>query len=401
MKKIIMLLLTLTMIVSVPTTAHAADGNISITSAEAKHGQTVYLTVSLADCKKANTLGISMEYDSTVLKKIVGECTWAKTGILQDFDVAKDSGVWASSRALDLNGEVCTLAFRVKANAPVGDTKVGVTLTVKNDSKTIGTYTTTATVTVTCEHLYSEWTSINDDIHMKVCENCGLEKTSSHDWQDGVCLVCGAEKGNTEDNSGEPDSTDQNNDNSESSDKDDSEQGDSSQEDTNTETKPGNSNNGSSSSGNSNGGSSNVTKPESNAGSNSSSSSGMGNTNSNSGNLNGNVNLNSGNQNGNINSNSNSQNGNMNSSTSNPNGNTNSNRNEITHNHVSNDAVQDDSHEEGNVMDEHVHTEDEHTHEHNEEHVKENASAERYLWICVLVIVMGILGIVYKKVKGK
>lgn len=198
MKKIIILLMTLTMIMSIPSTAFAANTTISMTNTEARHGQVVYLTVSLADCKKADTLGITMKYDSTVLSRLASDCVWLKKGTMQDFDVAKNSGNWASSKAMDVNGDVCTLAFRVKAKAPIGDHKVECELTAMLDSKEIGTYIATGTVTVKCEHTYVNWTSKDQDVHMAVCEYCGLEKTSAHTWDEGKCLVCGLETEKTD-----------------------------------------------------------------------------------------------------------------------------------------------------------------------------------------------------------
>lgn len=198
------------MFCTIPTTVQAADAKITVSGASAERSQMVYLTVSLEGCDKANTLGISMEYDSDVLKKVASDCTWTEKGVLQDFDVAKNSGVWATKKAKDLNGEICTLAFRVKENAPIGDTKVACTVIVKKDSKVVGTYSAKGTVSVTCEHSYGEWSQKDGNTHRKVCKYCQYEKTASHKWDEGVvtkhpteneegvklytCDVCGGSK---------------------------------------------------------------------------------------------------------------------------------------------------------------------------------------------------------------
>lgn len=140
--------MTLLMICIAPITAQAANTKIVVSNASAEQSQIVYLTVKLSDCAKADTLGIFFEYDSSVLKKIASECSWKNKGVLQDFNVAKDDGVWTTNKAKDLNGEICTLGFRVQADAPVGDTIVKCKLTVIKDNKTIGTFTAEGTIHV-------------------------------------------------------------------------------------------------------------------------------------------------------------------------------------------------------------------------------------------------------------
>ncbi len=147
MKKI-MVLLIICLLLVVPLTVQAAEANVKVSRKEAKPGQMVYLTVSLSGCEKANTLGISMEYDSDILKKVVDECKWEKKGALQDFDKTKDYGVWTAKKDTDLNGTICTLAFRVKANVPSADTEVSCKVVVKRDSEEIGTYTAKGQVAV-------------------------------------------------------------------------------------------------------------------------------------------------------------------------------------------------------------------------------------------------------------
>lgn len=186
MKKIWMLLMAMIMVFTVSTTVQAANTKLSVSDASSERTKIVYLTVSLSNCKKANTLGISMKYDSTVLKKVASDCKWEQKGVLQDFDVAKDNGVWASKKAQDVNGTICTLAFRVKADAPIGKTKVTCEVVVKNGSKVIGTYTAKGTVSVTCKHSYGEWTANDIDTHKKICKYCEFEKTASHKWDAGV-----------------------------------------------------------------------------------------------------------------------------------------------------------------------------------------------------------------------
>lgn len=163
MKKIVTLLFAMMMFIAVPVSVCAASTMVTLSGATAKRGQMVYLDVTLSDCKKANTLGITMEYDSSVLKKVASDCSWERKGTVQDFAVAKDNGVWGVSKKTDLNGKICTLAFRVKADADIGDTEVSCTVIVKNDSKKIGTYKAKATVSVADETAKEEQGSVKEE----------------------------------------------------------------------------------------------------------------------------------------------------------------------------------------------------------------------------------------------
>ncbi len=163
MKKIVTLLFAMMMFIAVPVSVCAASTMVTLSGATAKRGQMVYLDVALSDCKKANTLGITMEYDSSVLKKVASDCSWERKGTVQDFAVAKDNGVWGVSKKTDLNGKICTLAFRVKADADIGDTEVSCTVIVKNDSKKIGTYKAKATVSVADETAKEEQGSVKEE----------------------------------------------------------------------------------------------------------------------------------------------------------------------------------------------------------------------------------------------
>ena len=137
MKKLWMFVMVLFLALGMTKTAYAADAQLNVSSVNAQRTQTIYLTVSLENCEKANSIGISMEYDSKVLKKNVSGCAWIKKGVLQDFDVVKDTGVWAAKKAENINGDICTLAFRVKTDAPIGESIVTCKVVVKNDSKTL------------------------------------------------------------------------------------------------------------------------------------------------------------------------------------------------------------------------------------------------------------------------
>ena len=126
---------------------------------------------------------------------------------MKDFGL-KDRGVWTSQSAAALEGTICVLAFRIKADADFTKTKVSCTLIVKNGTEQTGQYKAEATVKIVCDHSFADWEAEGNGLHTRKCENCGQSQTEPHQWDEGVihvnpessqqkvriftCSVCGA-----------------------------------------------------------------------------------------------------------------------------------------------------------------------------------------------------------------
>jgi len=187
-RKIVTLLLTIIMCLSATEAVQAENNKLTVSDVSATLSEEIYLTVALSGCDKANTLAISMDYDSEVLTKTASQCEWLKEGTIADFDAVKDKGVWAVNEKADVNGNICKLAFRVNPDAALGKTEVTCTVIVKDDSKIVDTVSATATVEVVkCVHVFNDkWTNKDAETHKQVCQKCGEEKTEAHAWDKGV-----------------------------------------------------------------------------------------------------------------------------------------------------------------------------------------------------------------------
>ena len=189
MKKIFTLLLTVIMCLSASITVFAAGSALTATGDKAERNDYVYVTLALEDCKDANTLAITYEYDTDVLQKIANRCKWSMEGDFADFVINKNEGVWYNSKANGVDGEICQLGFRIMADAPIGKTIVKCTVTAKDEAKVIGTYTVEAEVEVTCAHVAAEdavGTKVDAEKHKYVCELCGTDVVENHIWDKGV-----------------------------------------------------------------------------------------------------------------------------------------------------------------------------------------------------------------------
>lgn len=184
MRKWITLLLLTAMLSMFVLTGNAAEKDLRVATVEVKPGQTAYLKLELTQSTVGDAVGVAFEYDDTLLKPLESSCTWAKEGLLQDFDTDNGKGVWAVAVASDQKGLVCTLAFEVIAEGHF-ETKVSCTVIVKNGSSKVGTFTTDATVLSYCDHAYGAWEDIGFLGHTHTCEYCGRHQTQSHKWDNG------------------------------------------------------------------------------------------------------------------------------------------------------------------------------------------------------------------------
>ena len=186
MRKWITIVLLLALISALALTGHAAQSQLSVENVTVKPGETVYLKLKLTESVTGDAVGVQYTYDSAVLKPLESSSTWARNGVLQDFDAKKGAGVWADTTASDMKGLVCTLAFKVVSKEAHFDTEITCTLIVKNKSKDVGTYTTNATVSTYCDHEYSKWEEMGTLGHTRACKHCDRKQTQSHHWDDGV-----------------------------------------------------------------------------------------------------------------------------------------------------------------------------------------------------------------------
>ncbi len=188
MKRFCILLMSIALILTLSVTAFAAEENLKIHTATAKKGETVYVTVELTESVVGNAIAVMYSCNSKHLKPVPTSCSWAKTGMLQDFDRRDTIGVWAAAESTDLKGGVCVLAFEVKTFARFAETEISCTVSVKNNSETVGEFTATGKVVLDCDHTYGDWQDGGDIGHYRKCDKCDGRQVQSHEWNDGDLL---------------------------------------------------------------------------------------------------------------------------------------------------------------------------------------------------------------------
>lgn len=186
MKKAVLILLMLVLIVTVQLPAYAQGLDLTISDRTPETGEVVYLTVSLDERAMGNSLAVTLSFDKTVLKWLPEQSKWGRAGILQDFGMMENAGVWTTEQVQNLQGKVCTLAFRVESDASFKDAQIECTVVVKNGSEQVGKYTGQTKLSNSCDHEYSAWESLGTIGHKRVCKKCGANQNQSHKWDQGV-----------------------------------------------------------------------------------------------------------------------------------------------------------------------------------------------------------------------
>ena len=186
MRKWLAIVLLVTLLSAMLLTGQAAQNSLKVDDVKIKPGETVYVKLELTQSTVGDAMGVMYSYDPSVLKPLKSSSTWARKGMLQDFDTKKGTGIWADSTASDRKGLVCTLAFAVVSKEEHFDTEVVCTLIVKNGTEEVGNYTAKADVSTICEHAYGKWQNASDLGHSRTCEICGRKQSQSHHWDDGI-----------------------------------------------------------------------------------------------------------------------------------------------------------------------------------------------------------------------
>ena len=208
MKKILSLIATLCLMLSVAIPASAAGVSVSLSgNAAVTAGGSVTYTVNLSGAQKCTGGSVAI----TVGEKLeVTSGEFLKSGAtLDNFDIAKKKGAIAFKDNVDLNGGFFKFTVKAKEAAKEEQT-VSVTVTLADGTSGSGS----KAVKITCaSHTFGNYTKVNDSTHKRVCSACGFEETKNHTWNGGTvtkqasckesgtkhftCTGCGAAKDET------------------------------------------------------------------------------------------------------------------------------------------------------------------------------------------------------------
>lgn len=188
MKKVIssliIALLLLTSVLAISASAAGLTATVSNKSC-AREG-TVTIDVTLSQSVTVKDGAVTVVYDSSILELVNAE--WkVSSAILTTYDKDTNLGAFAFNGTGTVSGKIFSATFKVKANAPLGDTAIKCDIQLRDANSTqISVTNTPGKVNVTCKHDFSK----KDDRHQANPATCTSAATYYYS-----CTVCG-EKGN-------------------------------------------------------------------------------------------------------------------------------------------------------------------------------------------------------------
>lgn len=206
MKKVLCLLVSVVLLLSLCITASAAGSSAINGAAAVTVGGNVELTVRVSGCGDATSVAVAVSVDDG-LELVSG--AWLKSGSINSFDVSSKKGALGGLSSPDVNGNLFKLV--VKAKTVAAAQNVSVNVIAKNGASEILNVTPTKAIKVNCAtHSYGAFTNKDAANHSHTCSVCGETETKAHTWNGGVvtkaasckeagvktytCTGCGATK---------------------------------------------------------------------------------------------------------------------------------------------------------------------------------------------------------------
>ena len=186
-----------------------AIGLFGLKANASSRGETVTLDLTVSTYSNVSSGAIALSYDTSVLEIVTYQM---KVGSQFDsFTPGTGKGVMGGMSPFTVSGNILSVTFKIKDNAPFTSTTVTAAVTIRPQGGTqIDDTYTMGTITVTCTHSYGSWTKLDDNNHVHTCSICSGTETQTHTWNPGsiekqatcketglqnyTCPTCGATK---------------------------------------------------------------------------------------------------------------------------------------------------------------------------------------------------------------
>lgn len=196
MKKLLSCVLTLVLLcalLAVPAQA-AGSGSLSASSASGYRGDTVTVDVYLNSNPGLITMKFQVSYSANLTLVSV-----SNSGLLNGWTTPAPTISspytlrWADSLSTTNNtatGKLATLTFKINENAKAGTETVSILFNESRDADggKNSFSGAAASITIKCNHSYSDWKDAGDGNHSQTCPGCDDTKTEAHKWDKGTVI---------------------------------------------------------------------------------------------------------------------------------------------------------------------------------------------------------------------
>ena len=187
MKKlsVLAILLLIVGLLAVPAlAAQNATMSVSVSSGTVHRGDTFKVTVSttaVADCKAGVFMFV---YNTSVFEYVSGSVTL--DGYTSGISTAdgKLAGYFMNGQTT-VQGALVEITLKVKDTAAYGSYTISGAPSLSAADGNVSCSVSGATVTVACNHNWSEWTKVDDTQHKRTCSVCGKDDPTNHTWDNG------------------------------------------------------------------------------------------------------------------------------------------------------------------------------------------------------------------------
>ena len=229
MKKIsiaLILLLVINLIAVPALAAQSAHISVYASTSTVTRGQTFTVIVSTSAIENCISGGVFFEYDTNVFETVGGKAMSSLNGFTAGIynQNGKLAGYFMNSNAT-VQGEIFQVTLKVKDNAAFGTHNIYGEGSANDTSGTVSCNTGCASVSVVCNHSWSNWTGtqptcgaagslsrscsicgatendtpaatgnhnfgswskVDDNTHKHTCSICSTPETAAHSWNNGV-----------------------------------------------------------------------------------------------------------------------------------------------------------------------------------------------------------------------
>ncbi len=182
MKKILCLVFSVILMLSLCITANAAGSSALNGNASVTVGSNIEFTVNVSGCGDATSIAVAVTYSDN-FELVSG--SWLKSGSITKFDTATNKGALGGLSSPNVNGDVFKVVLKAKTASSINQS-VSVNVIAKNGSTEIMNVTPSKSIKITCAtHNYGNYTSTNTTNHTRTCSVCGNIDTKAHTWNSG------------------------------------------------------------------------------------------------------------------------------------------------------------------------------------------------------------------------
>ena len=185
MKKILSVIVSILILMSLPIYVSAAGMSVSVnaSSTTVKAGDTFTVNVSVSGAGNAKSGSVTVTLSDNI--ELVSGKWLVSNAMLTNFDDAKLKGAVAYSADTNLNGDIFKLTLKAK-QASSQEQSVSVSVEYKSGTTVVGSNSSSVKIKAVCKnHTYGEYSKVNDSQHKHVCTVCEYEEKVNHTWNSG------------------------------------------------------------------------------------------------------------------------------------------------------------------------------------------------------------------------